>query len=71
MMIEPPIESLLKKTDGNHYKLCVLASKRAKEISNKNYFNEVQITDYSKKEITQALEEINEGVVVAGKFGEE
>ena len=49
----------------------MLASKRAKEISNKNYFNEVQITDYSKKEITQALEEIHEGAVVAGKFGEE
>lgn len=71
MMIEPPIESLLKKTDGNNYKLCVLAAKRAKEIANKNYFNETILDGNSKKEITEALEEINEGKIVAEKFGEE
>lgn len=71
MMIEPPIESLLEKVEGNNYKLCVLASKRAKEIASKNYFNEVVPEDNAKKEITEALEEINEGKVVAETFGEE
>ena len=71
MMIEPPIESLLEKVEGNHYKLCVLASKRAKEIANKNFFNETAPEDKAKKEITEALEEINEGKVVAEVFGEE
>lgn len=70
-MIEPPIESLLEKVDGNHYKLCVLAAKRAKEIASKNYFNETVLEDDAKKEITEALEEINEGKIVAETFGEE
>jgi len=71
MMIEPPIEALLKTTNGNHYKLCVLASKRAKDISNKNYFNGVIPNDGDTKEITKALNEIYDGELVVEQNGEQ
>jgi len=61
-MIEPPIESLLKMTDNNKYKLCILAEKRAKEIASKVFFEGGEIP-VDKKEIAQALEEIETGVV--------
>ena len=32
MMIEPPIDELAAKIDNNKYKLCVVMSKRAKEL---------------------------------------
>ncbi len=64
MMIEPPIESLLKRTDNNKYKLCILAEKRAKEIASKRFFEGTQLEPGDKKEITQALEEIEAGIVV-------
>ena len=32
MMIEPSIDKLLEKTNGNRYVLCTVVSKRAKEI---------------------------------------
>lgn len=64
MMIEPPIEALLKKADNNKYKLCILAEKRAKEIASKAFFegSTTQNPD-DKKEITQALEEIVAGTI--------
>lgn len=63
MMIEPPIESLLKNTNNNKYKLCILAEKRAKEIASKRFFEGVE-TPVDKKEITQALEEIETGIII-------
>ncbi len=32
MMNQPPIDELSKKVGGNKYRLCVLMSKRAKEL---------------------------------------
>ena len=32
MMIEPPIDELVKRTGGNKYKLSVIMAKRAKEL---------------------------------------
>lgn len=68
MLIEPPIENLLKATGNNHYKLCVLASKRAKEIAAKYFFEADKTVAPVKKEITLALEEINEGKIIADNF---
>ena len=59
-MIEPSIEALLKCTDNNKYKLCILAEKRAKEIANKNYYEGASAKPAEKKEISQALDEIVE-----------
>lgn len=57
-MIEPAIEALLKCTDNNKYKLCILAEKRAKEIANKNYYEGKSTEQVERKEISQALDEI-------------
>ena len=62
-MIEPSIEALLKCTDNNKYKLCILAEKRAKEIANKIYYEGVAGQPVDKKEISQALEEIVENKI--------
>ena len=61
MMIEPPIEELSEKL-GNKYKLCIVVSKRAKEIQAKNFEAKVEpeIT-----EITQAANEAYAGKIVA------
>ncbi len=59
-MIEPSIEALLKCTDNNKYKLCILAEKRAKEIANKIYYEGTPSNPADKKEISKALDEIVE-----------
>ncbi len=63
-MIEPSIEALLKCTDNNKYKLCILAEKRAKEIANKTYYESDSIKTSEKKEISQALDEIVEKKII-------
>ena len=62
MMIEPPIDELASKTDGNKYKLCVVMAKRAKELE-KRIPEELEKSD--KKAISIAAEEIYEGKIVA------
>ena len=32
MMIEPPIDEMVKKMENNKYKLCSIMAKRAKEL---------------------------------------
>lgn len=59
MMIEPAIDKLLEKTNGNRYVLCNLISKRAKEIES---VRRLELADQDKKSISLACEEI-----VAGK----
>ena len=59
MMIEPAIDKLLEKTNGNRYVLCNVISKRAKEIES---VRRLELADQDKKSISLACEEI-----VAGK----
>lgn len=58
MMIEPSIDKLLEKTNGNRYVLCTVVSKRAKEIES---VRRLELADQEKKSITLACEELVEG----------
>lgn len=62
MMIEPPIDELVKRTDGNKYKLSVVMAKRAKELE-KRIPAEIEKSD--KKAISLAADEIYNGKIVA------
>ena len=59
-MIEPPIDELAGKIDGNKYKLCCVMAKRAKELE-KRIPDEIEKSD--KKAISLAADEIIEGKV--------
>ena len=61
MMIEPSIDKLLEKTDGNRYVLCNLIAKRAKNIET---IRGAELADQDKKSISIACEEIVAGKVV-------
>ena len=71
MMIDPPMERVLEKTD-NRFSLVVLAARRARQIN--AYFNQLgeglgsyvppQVHSLSRKPLSIALEEIAEGKVV-------
>ena len=60
MMIEPPIDELTKKANGNKYVLSVIAAKRAKEIETTR---RAELATADKKSISLALDEINEDKV--------
>lgn len=62
MMIEPPIDELAAKMDGNKYKLCCVMEKRAKELE-KTIPAEIEASD--KKAISMAADEIYEGKVIS------
>ena len=61
MMIDPPIDGLAKKTNGNVYVLANLISKRAKEIET---VRRADLEDSDIKSISIAAEEVYEGKVV-------
>lgn len=65
MMIEPSIDKLLAKTEGNKYVLCTLVSKRAKEIEN---VRRLELADQDKKAISLACEEVVDGKVTPSDF---
>ncbi|MBP3431622.1 MAG: DNA-directed RNA polymerase subunit omega [Clostridia bacterium] len=65
MMIEPPIDELTKKANGNKYVLSIVAAKRAKEIETTRR-NELATAD--KKSISIALDEIAEGKIVPSQL---
>lgn len=62
MMIEPPIDELAAKMDGNKYKLSIVMAKRAKELE-KRIPAELEKSD--KKAISLAADEIYEGKIVS------
>ncbi len=62
MMNQPPIDELVKKMDGNKYKLCIIMEKRAKELE-KRIPAEIEKSD--KKAISMAADEIYEGSIVS------
>lgn len=55
MMIEPPIDNLASKMDGNKYVLSIVAAKRAKEIETTR---RAELATADKKSISIALDEI-------------
>lgn len=64
MMIEPAIDKLLEKTNGNRYVLCNVIAKRAKEIES---VRRLELADQDKKSISLACEEIVAGKVKPSK----
>lgn len=62
MMNEPPIDELAKRTGNNKYKLCVVISKRAKELEKRI---PAELEKSEKKAISLAAQEVYEGKVVA------
>ncbi len=65
MMLEPSIDKLLEKTDGNRYVLCTVVAKRAKEIEN---VRRLELANKDKKSISIACEELVEGKLKASDF---
>lgn len=61
MMIEPPIDELTSKTNGNKYILSIVAAKRAKEIETTR---RTELATADKKAISLALDEIYEDKIV-------
>lgn len=63
MMIEPPIDELVKKVDGNKYLLACLIAKRAKYLA-LTIPDEIEANS-NEKEISIAAKEIYNGEVIA------
>lgn len=62
MMLDPPVEKLLNKVDGNRYVLCMIAGQRVRQImSGAEPLVEVK----SNNVLTKVVHEI-----AAGKYGE-
>lgn len=62
MMIEPPIDEMVKRMDGNKYKLSIVMAKRAKELEKRI---PAVIKESDKKAISLAADEIYEGKIVS------
>jgi len=59
-MIEPPISSLLEKVENSMYTLCIVAGKRARQLTSGAH----KLTKCtSQKEVTIAINEINENMI--------
>lgn len=65
MMIDPPIDELVKRARGNVYVLSNIVAKRAKEIET---LRRVDSTDVDLKSISQACQEVYDGKVVPSDF---
>lgn len=65
MMIEPPIDELVKKTKGNAYVLCNIVSKKAKEIE---ATRKAELDNSELKSISVAANEVYQGQVVPSDF---
>lgn len=60
MLLEPPIDELVEKAEGNPYKLAVLVGKRAKQLDK-------DLTDEEKEKkevVTRAVNEFYDGEIV-------
>ena len=60
MLLEPPIDELVKKVGSNPYKLAVLVGKRAKDLSEELSEEEKEAIP----EVTRAVSEVYNGVIV-------
>ena len=61
MMIEPPIDELAAKTDGNKYKLCRVLAKRAKTLE-LTIPDEIEASE--QKSISIAAQQLIDGEIV-------
>ncbi len=59
MLIYPSIDSLMQKVDSK-YSLVVIAAKRARELQD---MEQALGEGHRKKPVTQALEEVNAGII--------
>lgn len=66
MIHEPPIDELAEKI-GSKYALCVVASKRARQILDGSLFGSAELAE-GEKPLSIAAEEIHEGKVTATKY---
>ena len=62
MMIEPPIDEMVKRMNRNKYKLSIVMAKRAKELEKRI---PAVIEKSNKKAISLAADEIYEGKIVS------
>lgn len=63
MLLEPPIDELVKEANGNPYKLAVIVGKRAKELD-----KELSDEDKEHQEVvTRAVNEYYTGKIVEKK----
>ncbi len=67
MIHEPPIDTLADKI-GSKYALCVVASKRARQILDGALVNGMKELPDNEKPLSLASEEIYEGKVTATKY---
>lgn len=67
MLHEPPIDELAEKI-GSKYSLCVVASKRARQLIDNAQNQGLTDVPGGEKPLTMAAKEIYEGKIVATKF---
>ncbi len=67
MIHEPPIDKLAEKI-GSKYALCVVASKRARQILDNNLSNTSRDPLETEKPLSVASQEIYDGKVTATKY---
>ena len=67
MIHEPPIDILAEKV-GSKYSLCVVASKRARQILDNAQNSGVKDLPNNEKPLSLAAEEIYDGKVTATKY---
>lgn len=66
VMMEPPIDELVKKCGGSKYLMTCLIAKRAKELSNEYFMGEPQEKD--PKVIAIAAQEVMDGKIIPGSY---
>jgi len=66
VMMEPPIDDLVKKCNGSKYLLTCLVAKRAKELASAYFAGEPQEKD--PKVIAIAAQEIMDGKIIPGSY---
>lgn len=62
MMIEPGMDTLMKKADSR-YSLVVAVAKRARELANENVTPLVEVHDECEKNVSTAVKEAAEGYI--------
>lgn len=67
MLHEPPIDELAEKI-GSKYSLCVVASKRARQLIDNAQNQGLSDVPGGEKPLSMAAQEIYEGKIVATKF---
>ncbi len=64
MIQEPETDKLVQKI-GSKYALCIVASKRAKQIAENEQKNDYVVSSSTKKPLSTAADEIFDGKIIA------